>query len=245
MVDQQCVDNTTNEYLPVVGILRRLLYGCGMGQSDPPADPVRSTHRRYAKGRAKRTEILHAALELIAREGYRRSTLQEIATRVGLTKAGVLHYFDSKEELFAEVLRLRDELSVPPADSGERYEADPLDRLVEVVGHNSRVPGLVQLYSSLSAEAVDPTHGAHRFFADRYRRLRDVLAHAIERARGEDRIRADVDAERLATMLVAVADGLQTQWLIDDRVDMADHVAYLLELVGIESHGMRHTRSVE
>src|SRR3982751_4591907 len=64
----------------------------------------------YAKGVAKREEILERALDVIAREGYRGASVKELADAVGLSQAGLLHYFDSKEELFAEILRKRDEV---------------------------------------------------------------------------------------------------------------------------------------
>jgi AcrR family transcriptional regulator len=64
----------------------------------------------YAKGVAKREEILTAALDVIARQGYGRASVRELADAVGLSQAGLLHYFSSKEELFAEVLRKRDEV---------------------------------------------------------------------------------------------------------------------------------------
>ncbi len=180
--------------------------------------------RRYAKGAAKRAEILEVALDLIARCGYRRSTLREIAAAVGLTNAGVLHYFGSREELFTEVLRLRDEAD-RAVDGGDR-----LQQFVDVIGHNAEVPGLVHLYSSLAAEAVDPEHEAHRFFADRYRTVRQDLADEIDRLATAGRLRSDVDPDRLARLLVAVADGLQTQWLIEPDFDMSEHVAALVEL---------------
>ncbi|HET7802283.1 MAG TPA: helix-turn-helix domain-containing protein, partial [Humibacillus xanthopallidus] len=63
----------------------------------------------YAKGVAKREEILDAALAVIARNGYQRTSVRDIAEAVGLSQAGLLHYFSSKEALFAEVLRRRDE----------------------------------------------------------------------------------------------------------------------------------------
>lgn len=182
--------------------------------------------RRYAKGAAKRAEILEVALDLIARRGYRRSTLREIATAVGLTNAGVLHYFGSREELFTEVLRVRDEADA--ADAGR--DGDRLQQFVDVIGHNAEVPGLVHLYSSLAAEAVDPEHDAHRFFADRYRTVRRDLADEIDRLAAAGRLRSDIDADRLARMLVALADGLQTQWLIEPDFDMREHVAALVEL---------------
>src|SRR6266540_686147 len=58
----------------------------------------------YAKGVAKREEILTAALEVIAQHGYRKTSTRELAAAVGLSEAGLLHYFGSKEKLFEAVL---------------------------------------------------------------------------------------------------------------------------------------------
>ena len=47
----------------------------------------------------RRTTILDAAVESFGKLGYYGTSLQRIATEVGLTKAGVLHYVGSKEGL--------------------------------------------------------------------------------------------------------------------------------------------------
>ncbi|MEZ5378504.1 MAG: TetR/AcrR family transcriptional regulator [Acidimicrobiales bacterium] len=182
---------------------------------------------RYAKGEAKRQEILEVALSLIAEQGFRGSTLREIAQAVGLSNAGVLHYFASKEDLFAEVLRLRD-ASYSTASTADSVR---LDDFVSTISANADVPGLVQLYVSLSAEATHAEHGAHDFFAARFERVGVMLSDAIAQAIEQGAVRSDIDPERLARLLIAAADGLQTQWLIRGDVDMADHVAYLLSLV--------------
>ena len=69
-----------------------------------------ATRGSYAKGVAKRDEILTTALEVIARNGYRKTSIRDLAAEVGLSQTGLLHYFGTKEELFAEVLRKRDEI---------------------------------------------------------------------------------------------------------------------------------------
>ncbi|MEZ5226791.1 MAG: TetR/AcrR family transcriptional regulator [Acidimicrobiales bacterium] len=173
---------------------------------------------RYAKGEAKRQEILEVALSLIAEQGFRGSTLREIAQAVGLSNAGVLHYFASKEDLFAEVLRPhRVLLDASTADSVR------LDDFISTISANADVPGLVQLYVSLSAEATHAEHGAHDFFAARFERVGVMLSDAIAQAIEQGAVRSDIDPERLARLLIAAADGLQTQWLIRGDVDMADH----------------------
>ncbi len=184
---------------------------------------------RYAKGVAKRAEILGVALDEIARRGYRQSTLRDIADAVGLTNAGVLHYFESKEDLFVEVLRLRDE-----TDQARSEGADVISDFVEALRRNAEVPGLVQLYVSLAASAVDPDHPAHPFFVERTARLRRRLADGFTRLRRDGRLPADADVDELARTLIAVADGLQTQWLVDPDLDMARHVAAFLLVVGLD-----------
>jgi AcrR family transcriptional regulator len=182
---------------------------------------------RYAKGLAKREEILTTALEVIARTGYRNTSVRELAAAVGLSQAGLLHYFSSKEELFAEILLKRD--AVDQARS-ERNAAD-LDTLVGVVRHNAEVPGLVQLYAQFSVEAADPGHPAHAAFVERYQRLRGVLADDIAERQRTGELPTHLDPARIASLLLAVSDGLQTQWLLDPDVDMAAHLEDLVALL--------------
>lgn len=81
--------------------------------------PVRK-RGTYAKGRAARELILQTALELIGRRGYTATSLRDIADEASMTQAGLLHHFDTKENLLAEVLRKRDEVDrqhFSPAES--------------------------------------------------------------------------------------------------------------------------------
>jgi AcrR family transcriptional regulator len=183
---------------------------------------------QYAKGVAKREEILRTALDVIARNGYRGTSVRELADAVGLSQAGLLHYFSSKEELFEEVLRLRDTVD------GERFvagEVDPLDAFISVIAHNSDVPGLVQLYSQLSAAAGDPDHPSRAYFVERFDAFRDLVGSLIHEQQSKGVIRSDVDARTIANLLLAAADGLQTQWLLDPSIDMAAELSQLVRLL--------------
>ncbi len=182
----------------------------------------------YAKGVAKREEILTAALDVIARNGYRRTSVRELADAVGLSQAGLLHYFSSKEELFQEILRKRDEVDAAAFD----LDVDqPIEAFFGVIRHNSEVPGLVQLYAQLSTEACDPEHPAHAFFVERYVQFRAMFGGMLREEQAAGNIDPDLDSDRIANLFLAAADGLQTQWMLDPSIDMADHVAYLWHLV--------------
>lgn len=181
----------------------------------------------YAKGIAKREAILTVALELVARQGFRRTSIRDIAGAVGLTQAGLLHYFDSKDELWVEVLRRRDAID----DAAHRDADDPAQLLAAVVRHNAEVPGLVQMFVNLSAAAAtDPEHPAHDYFRERYDRSRQIMAADFRRMQDDGRLRPDVDPEELTSVLLAVSDGMQIQWLFDPSRDMAAHVELVVRL---------------
>ena len=184
--------------------------------------------RRYAKGAAKRREILDAALAVVATHGYRNSSLQEIADAVGLTKAGVLHYFTSREELMAEVVSERDEHD--RASLGG-VDDDLLGLLSRTIEHNGTVPGLVQTYSRLVVEAEAPEHPAHDYVRERYDLIVGTLAESVRQRQGEGIVRADIDALVVARAAVALSDGLQLQWLHDTSVDMSGVFDAALELM--------------
>jgi len=188
----------------------------------------------YAKGVAKREEILGVALEVIAQDGYRAASVKEIADAVGLSQAGLLHYFSSKEELFVEILRKRDELD---QDSLDGSPAELREGFLRVIRHNVSTPGLVELFSRQAAEAADAEHPAHAFFLLRNAALRESLTSALRRVGNDsDGAIAGVDPDTIARMIQAVADGVQLQWLLDPEVDMTGVVDALLGLL-IEKSG--------
>ncbi|MFF7455382.1 TetR/AcrR family transcriptional regulator [Kitasatospora sp. NPDC008115] len=175
----------------------------------------------YAKTSAKRQQIIDAALAAYAEAGSRNVSLRDIAQRVGMTYAGVMHHFGSKEALLTAVLEARD------AVAEERFGPEPgTTELLSsaVLRHNASTPGLVKLFVDLVAAAAEPDHPAHDFFEQRYERFRGRLAERIERSVADP---AEVDAAWLARIFIAAADGIQLQWLLDPDIDMAADIERL------------------
>jgi len=72
-----------------------------------------------------RTRIVEAAYESFWRLGFRRSSVDSIAARAGLTKRTVYAYFRSKDDLLAAVLQRYEELAEERlAHIGDRLPAD-------------------------------------------------------------------------------------------------------------------------
>jgi AcrR family transcriptional regulator len=184
----------------------------------------------YAKGIAKREEILEAALQLFAQKSYDRVSVREIARETGLSQAGLLHHFSTKEELFLEVLRRRDDRDGDPV---EHRHVHSVDHLISAVEHNADEPGLVRLFVSMSAESTEDESPAREFFTARYAWLRGEVAADVRRRQDAGDLAKDLNADDVASLLIAVADGLQLQWLLEpDKVDMGQLISSLWETLG-------------
>src|SRR5690349_18663858 len=134
----------------------------------PPRGP-------YVRGVAKRDEVLDAALELFSRAGYDKASVREVARASGLSQAGLLHYFSSKEELFVEVLRRRD-LRDQERFAAERNSRLTAEGLIDTVRHNVDEPGLVRLYVAMSAESATVDSRVRLFFEERYGKIINGIA---------------------------------------------------------------------
>jgi AcrR family transcriptional regulator len=201
--------------------------------------------RRPSKGERTRARILDSATELFSRSGFNAVSLRDIAAHAGLTHAGVLHHFPGKESLLIEVLGRRDRIDAQSVFPGIVHPGTPepcpgerLRRLVGLVARNSRTPGLVALYTKLSAEATDPGHPAHHYFKERYRILREEMTVLLEALQAEADPPVHGDPAVMARQVLALMDGLQTQWLLEpDAVPMEDLVRDFLRRCGLDPEG--------
>ena len=64
-----------------------------------------------------RERIQDVARDLFARQGVQRTSLQDIADKLGITKPALYYHFTSREDLVRSIL-------VPMIDEGERFIAD-------------------------------------------------------------------------------------------------------------------------
>jgi AcrR family transcriptional regulator len=186
--------------------------------SRPPIRPA----WRTSPGRAGRTP------------GWR--SLRDVADRVGLSQAGLLHHFPSKESLLEAVLGWRDEdareFLGDPAPEG----IDLLRGLVRLAEYNASTPELIELHVILSAEGTLADHPLHDYFVNRHRWVLGTVIRAFERAAAEGQLAPEVDPEGAARSVLALMDGLQVMWLLDrPGVDMAQQLRrYIRSLLTVE-----------
>ncbi|WP_230396162.1 TetR/AcrR family transcriptional regulator [Streptomyces blattellae] len=193
---------------------------------------TRKARGEYAKSGARRQEILQAAVEVFSGSGFHKGSLRDVADRVGLSQAGVLHHYPNKTRLLEAVLTWRDaetrkRMGDPPPKGVEMLRAT-----LDVAKYNETTPELVELYATLSAEATSPDHPAHDYFIRRYAQVIEATRRAFEHAAVNGQVKPGIDCVSAARSLVALMDGLELQWLFDrDSVDMAAEMRRYLQSV--------------
>jgi AcrR family transcriptional regulator len=92
-----------------------------------PRPGSRAEQRRRTEGR-----ILDAAARLFLTAGYERTTIRAVASAAGVDAGLVMHYFDSKQELFRRVIDAAPvpEVSGAPGQAAEQILGSLADRLV-------------------------------------------------------------------------------------------------------------------
>jgi len=140
-----------------------------------------------------RSRVQKVALELFAEQGYEKTSLREIAERLGVTKAALYYHFKSKEDIvhsftddyFAELDALLDWAKDKPRGDGTRREV--LDRYVGIVLASNEVFRFLE-QNRASVQSMDA--GKERFARARIRldALVDLLVGSDAPLR--DRVRA-------------------------------------------------------
>lgn len=175
------------------------------------------------KGEQTKVAIVAAAEQLFAESGYRGASLANIAERAGVTQSGLLHHFNSKEELLLAVLEHHgvndDAVLLKPLSLGG---SAVIGGLRDLIVDNAQNRVSVRLFAVLVAESTAVEHPGHDYMRERYERLRNRLVGALSSGIDRGEIREDVDLETLASALIALMDGIQLQWIYNPDLDMGE-----------------------
>ena len=193
---------------------------------DDAQDDEEAPRRGYAKGTARRAQILDQVIRMVADQGVDASSLRSIADALGISHAALRHYFPTRDDLLVAVYH---EHEVQRGGTGgpRKSAVGGMRASAEL---NREVPGLVQLYTTLAGDAVQESHPVTReFFRARFARVRGEVAERVRADQAAGRIDPGVDAEDLAALAIAASDGIQVQWLLDPGAVDGARVLELLE----------------
>ena len=235
-------------FLPCNSLTGRC-HDSAMNTVSTPTSPQAAPARRRGPGRPragsedKRARILNEAVVLFGEHGYAGTSLADIANAADISKAGLLHHFSSKDELFCKVLERRDRedaLSIlveSPAGEGDTVEApvdtignlDTLDvagasdldgnpwalleRYIELLECNVAHRDLTAIYTATAVSVLDAEHPAHRWMANHLNAAVERFESSFEAGKAAGLVDPKMPSRLVARSLVALIDGLQLQWL--------------------------------
>jgi AcrR family transcriptional regulator len=189
----------------------------------------------------KARRIIEAMRSSVGRRGAAGSTFDHVAREAGVSRGLLHYYFGSKERLLVEVVRHDCETRIQAldarlaaADSGEAIVQALLSQFETFVEDD---PGTAVIYEMLSASRRSDEIRAE--LAEYYRRWRAHLADALRAKEREGVVRLDRDAQVVASMLLALGDGLGIQLISDPSWDSTASLelglSVVRELLGVSA----------
>ena len=180
----------------------------------------------YSRTKERREAIADAALAIVMEHGHRALTTLAVAQRAGMSEAGLLYHFSSKDAVLVAALARFDALQIGPLADGEVIATAP-----QRAAANVRRTNIARLYAALMIEASDPQHPAHDYLKGRGRAARSIYINEIQRLQARREVSPEVDPRRAAVWLLAAYDGLQNHWLVDPAFDIDVELRLLIDVL--------------
>ncbi|MGW5187782.1 TetR/AcrR family transcriptional regulator [Kribbella sp. NPDC004138] len=174
---------------------------------------------------ARRAQLVDVTIELVADRGYAAASLGRIAESAGITKAGVLYHFPSRQALVEAAYQhvLAAVVATVGAAVGAVGPADGVSAYVRsMVGHLRERPRHVRMLIEAMTSVAPLTDSKARWSA-----VADLLA-AARAARG---VTESVDLRSAALLIGGGIDAIVAESLADPAYDAAAAAELLVDVV--------------
>lgn len=190
-----------------------------MGGTVSMPDLKQATPRIPRPSRSEvRGRLIAAAAEVFAAKGYAASSVDDIARQAGLTKGAVYSNFDSKDDLFFELLGEQVAARIVLVEALPA-SPEPAEEWLRAVGAALTQAMYAQpewhlLFIEFWQRSIRDPEARERFVPHR-RRLHDLISATIARRSEELCFELPMDADRLATAILGMSNGLAIEYLLD------------------------------
>ena len=188
------------------------------------ADPEK-LERRLDSEKARR--IVAAMRDSVARRGAAGSTFDHVAQEAGVSRGLLHYYFGTKERLLVEVVRHDADIRIHALEERLRGAAS-VDEIVQALVTQLReyvaedAGSHAVIHELLSA--ARRTDDIREELAELYRRVRSQIAEILVEKEREGIVRLRAGAEAVASIFLALGDGLEVQLTSDPAWDGAPTV---------------------
>lgn len=157
----------------------------------------------------RRRLIVEAGFNAVARDGFEGLRTRDIAAAVGINSATLHHYFETKQDLIEGIAEhLEGRLQAEKAPQLGSGDLDPFGRQFEdLLFYQHEAPELLAVYRELVARAPrDPV--IRELVGKLHAGWKASVVTALERARTQGLLRADLEVEAAAGLVLGTAWGL-------------------------------------
>ncbi|WP_028270758.1 MULTISPECIES: TetR/AcrR family transcriptional regulator [Arthrobacter] len=188
------------------------------------------TRGPYRTGIRRREQLVGIAMDVFGEYGFAGGSIRTIAEQAGVNHATLIQHFGSKEGLLTAVLEEWDRRTVENGLT-DVSGLDYFRRLPDVMAAHQNYRGLLELFTTIAAEASNPAHPGHAFITQRYAtNLATLAAHLREAVEAGDIAPlspAQIEVE--VRLLTAMMDGIGLQWLLNPGTDIRSSVSTYVE----------------
>ncbi len=166
----------------------------------------------------KREQLVQAAIPIFAKYGFRDTKMSDIAIQADVGKGTLYEYFPSKDELFLHAFRVWFGYFAEQMQEIMETEKDPQRQILsfytQYFATIESYRDMYQIYFDFWSELTRNPLLNKQDISDVYQSLRDLFTGILEDG-VERKIFRSMDAQVVSVAMIAMADGLLLQWLID------------------------------
>ena len=170
--------------------------------------------------------ILRAALELFIEGGVDGTSMEQVARRAGVGKLTVYRRWNDKVAMIAAAIEFaREQVAVPPSeDVSDVPAADLIDRMLSTIAEAVTQPQFRALIARVLGSSVSHPRLMATYWEHDIAPRRRVLGELLERAKQEDVLAADADADVVMDMLIGAMTYRLARPDPPDAAEMRDYL---------------------
>ena len=177
--------------------------------------PKTTRTKRQEQARETKNRIYTSAIELMEKEGFDNITIADISEKAGVSVGAFYHYFDSKNDILAEIFHRADDYFSTQVVNSLSKGSVP-EQIVEYFDHYAKF----NLMSGVETtqQLFNPKI---KFFIKEERPMITILHDLILEGQKKKEIRGDIDAKELVSYFFVMARGIVFEWgLYDGNYDL-------------------------
>lgn len=139
------------------------------------ATPFRTAQQKEEERRTKRNAVLRAAVQMFNKQGFHATSLEDVATSLGITKPTIYHYLGNKDQVLLECLTIGLQQLLDAADIARSMPGTGIDRLKRFLHRYAEIN--MEDFGRCVIRTGDEV--LSRVSAKRYRELKREIDNAI------------------------------------------------------------------